>query len=188
MDKFLYIILIIVFIVIIIFKPTHFDKYIRGKDIIICGNSPKFDELYKKINVTNNSVIVRFNDAIKYYPHKSSTDVYVYGRAMNLTENKIKKLENKYKFVFGSGRNEVYRSNHILNNIELESPTTGFRFFTWILTKKHLVNSITILGFNMESLKSHGFDNKNFSRRHDRINEPKQLKKLVDKYKINYLQ
>jgi len=164
-----------------------FDDFIRGKDIVICGNSPEFDELYKKINLTDNSVVVRFNDAIKHYP-RSSTDVYVYGRAISrkYTQTDIDKLEKEYKFVFGQKCDESFRENHILDTINLKSPTTGFRFLTWMLTKQHLVKSITILGFNMGSSKAHRFDNSKFSKLHDRIEEPIQLKMLVDKYNVTY--
>ena len=181
----------IVFYVFLLWRRRRrlmvFDDFIRGKDIVICGNSPEFDELYKKINLTDNSVVVRFNDAIKHYP-RSSTDVYVYGRAISrkYTQTDIDKLEKEYKFVFGQKCDESFRENHILDTINLKSPTTGFRFLTWMLTKQHLVKSITILGFNMGSSKAHRFDNSKFSKLHDRIEEPIQLKMLVDKYNVTY--
>jgi len=166
-----------------------FDAFIRGKDIVICGNSPEFDTLYSQLNITNNSVVVRFNDAIKYYP-RSSTDVYVYGRAIarKYTRQDIDKLKTEYRFVFGHKCDEPFRTNHILDTIDIENPTTGFRFLTWMLTKQHLVKSITILGFNMKSSKAHRFDNIKFATRHDRVDEPNQLKRLVDKYNVTYLQ
>ena len=166
-------------------KLAAFYDFIRGKDIVICGNSPEFDELYKKINLTDNSVVVRFNRAINHYP-RSSTDVYVYGRGMKYRQTDIDKLNREYKFVIGNDE-PLLENNHIKDNIKLETPTTGFGFLTWMLTKQHLVKSITILGFNMGSSKSHGFDNTSIWKGHDRIEEPIQLKKLVDKYNVRYI-
>lgn len=163
-----------------------FNDFIRGKDIVICGNSPEFDELFKKIKLTDNSVVVRFNNAINHYP-SSSTDVYVYGKGIKHRQTDIDKLEKEYKFVFGQKCDESFRKNHILDTINLERPTTGFRFLTWMLTKQHLVKSITILGFNMGSSKAHRFDNSKFGKFHDRIEEPIQLKRLADKYNVRYI-
>jgi hypothetical protein len=166
-------------------KLAEFYDFIRGKDIVICGNSPEFDELFKKIKLTDNSVVVRFNRAINHYP-RSSTDVYVYGRGMEYTQTDIHKLEKEYKFVIGNYE-LLLENNHIKDNIKLETPTTGFDFLTCMLTKQHLVKSITILGFNMGSSKSHGFDNDSMYYKHDRIEEPIQLKRLVDKYNVRYI-
>jgi len=164
---------------------NKFNSYIKGKDIIVCGNSPEFEELFKKIKLTDNSVIVRFNNAIKYY---TPTDIYVYNKVMYNHNKSIPLRIKKYKFVFG-GKNSDFRNNGILEGFDFKQhiPTTGMRFLTWLCTKRQLVNSITIIGFNMKSKTGHIFDNKKISKKHNGDIETKYLKELVKKYNIKYI-
>ena len=75
--KLLVIILVLLIIVIIYFYFNNqlkqkFDKDSLLKElnkydnIIICGNSPKFTESFKKIKNTDDAFIIRFNRAVTY--------------------------------------------------------------------------------------------------------------------------
>lgn len=108
--KLLVIILVLLIIVIIYFYFNNqlkqkFDKDSLLKElnkydnIIICGNSPKFTESFKKIKNTDDAFIIRFNSVLEHLPKDSKTDVLFISSDVynNYDKSKIRKWNKKCK-------------------------------------------------------------------------------------------
>jgi hypothetical protein len=196
------IILIVVLILIITYFFTnnykykldkYFLKFITGKDLVICGNSPEYSEQIKKVNITNNTIIVRFNYAIYHIPENSKTDILImndgkYSSFMVFEYKKYMKYkkEQGIKYVFCTKQFLKYYKL-LYYKYGIYRPTSGLLFIYFIIKHIDLVNSVTLVGFNLLNT-GHYWNKKHPTAK---IHEPKRegeiINELVNKYSSKML-
>jgi hypothetical protein len=80
-------------------KKSFLEEINNYNNVIICGNSPKFNSSFNKIENPNESFIIRFNSVLEHLPENSKTDVLFISKDIydNYDKNKINKWTNKTK-------------------------------------------------------------------------------------------
>ena len=161
---------------------SHFLKFITNKDILICGNSPNYYDQINKVNINSNTVITRFNNVMDHIPKNSRTDIIILNSAryypfLFFKYNKYKK-EQSLKYVFWAKQFKKYRETIFKNN-GIKVPTSGMIFLYFIIKHIDLVNSVTLVGFNLY-LNGNIVSNRKVSKEHDVENETKLLNKFVE--------
>ena len=166
----------------------EFLKFITGKDILICGNSPEYTEQIKKVNITSNTIIVRFNYAIFHIPENSKTDILImndgkYKRLLISKYNKYKKYKKQQniKYLFCSTQfNEYGETFYKKNGIKI--PTAGLRFVYFITKHIDLINSATLVGFNLLNTGHYWNKDHPTAKVHEPKREGEVINELVNKY------
>jgi hypothetical protein len=179
-------VVLVLFLRLVSYRANKYDsdffKFITGKDLVICGNSPQYTEQIKKVNISSNTIIVRFNNAIYHIPENSKTDILIlnvshYYLFLLSNYNKYKKQQN-IKYVFCATQfNEYGETFYIKNGIK--TPTSGMIFLYFITKHIDLVNSVTLVGFNL-LISGHPWDKIKVSKEHDVENETRLLNKIIN--------
>jgi hypothetical protein len=133
------------------FYENEFINLLKNKNIIICGNSPKFLESFKKVKDIPNKLIIRFNTVLDHINNNDQTDVlFVSQELLNKYPvndfNKWKQKCNKCKIYYIE---EILKNNKILNEINKNTQlnfTSGFTTICYVLN--HNPN-ITLVGFDL---------------------------------------
>ena len=133
------------------FDETEFINILKNKNIIICGNSPKFPESFKLVKDIPNKLIIRFNTVLDFINDNDQTDVlFVSHELLNKYPvndfNKWKQKCNKCKIYYIE---EILKNNKKLNEINKKinlNFTSGFTTICYVLT--HNPN-ITLVGFDL---------------------------------------
>jgi hypothetical protein len=187
------VIILIIFSIVDSYHVNKLDKnlldFFTGKDLVICGNSPEYSEQIKKVNISSNTVIVRFNDAIFHIPENSKTDVLilnvVHYRSFLFEYKKYMKYkkEQGIKYIFSS--KQFLKYHRLLNDYYkcyTFKPTTGLLFIYFIIKHIDLINSVTLVGFNLLNTGHHWNKNIATAKVHDPIKEREIINNLVEEY------
>ena len=161
------------------FNETEFINTLKNKNIIICGNSPKFPESFKKVKDIPNKFIIRFNTVLDHIDDNNQTDVLFISKEL-LENNSIGDF-NKWKRKCKNCKiyyiESLLKNNNKLNEIVKEFPldfTSGFITVTYLLN--HTPN-ITLVGFDLPddyNSPANWYRNNSIWTGHD-INVEKQL-------------
>ena len=80
-------------------KKLFLDTINKYNRVIVCGNSPSFNDSFKKIKNPNDAFIIRFNSVLDHLPDNSKTDVLFISKDVydNYDKTKLNKWNNKTK-------------------------------------------------------------------------------------------
>ena len=164
---------------------SKFLKFITGKDLLICGNSPEYTEQIKKVNISTNTIIVRFNNAIYNIPENSKTDIFIlnvshYYLFLLSNYKKYKKQQN-IKYVFCATQFKKYRETFYKKN-GVRIPTSGMIFLYFITKHIDLINSATLVGFNLLNTGHYWNKDHPTAKVHEPKREGEVINELVNKY------
>ena len=191
--KIVLIVLVLIILVLILTEYKYklnrnFLKFITGKDLIICGNSPEYTEQIKKVNITNNTIIVRFNNAIFHIPENSKTDILILNHGkyfplliFNHKKYKKYKKQQNIKYVFSSKQFLKY-CRLIHNKYGIYKPSTGLLFIYFITKHIDLINSATLVGFNLLNTGHYWNKDHPTAKVHEPKREGEVINELVNKY------
>ena len=132
------------------FNETEFIESFKNKNIIICGNSPKFPESFEKIKDLPNKFIIRFNTVLDHITENNQTDVlFVSQELLNFPKTDFNKWEQKCKKCKIYYIEELLQNNKKLNEINKNTKlnfTSGFVTICYIL---NYTSNITLVGFDL---------------------------------------
>ena len=188
----LLIILLIIFIIFYqisrfnqVFKVDNFDENefiesFKNKNVIICGNSPKFPESFKKVK-DEFKFIIRFNTVLDHINDNNQTDVLFVSK--ELLDNSI---DDFIKWKQKCKRCKIYYIEELLkNNNKLDeiNKKINLNFTSGFVTLCYVLNhnpNITLVGFDLPddyTTQSNWFRNNAMYDGHN-VTEEKQL--LID--------
>ena len=173
------------------FDNDQFLESIKKKDIILCGNSPKFPEAFSKVTITPNTFIIRFNTILDHIDPDSKTDVLFVSKELlekysidEFTTWKNKCQQCKIYYI-----DSLLKNNKVLdeiNKVQKLNFTSGFICLSYLCSAD--VNSITLVGFDLpDDYKTpvNWFRKNVMYTGHDIKSEKEILSELIKKYKIN---
>ena len=191
----LLIILLIIFIIFYqisrfnqVFKVDNFDENefiesFKNKNVIICGNSPKFPESFKKVK-DKFKFIIRFNTVLDHINENDQTDVlFVSSELLNYPKTDFNKWKQKCKRCKIYFIEELLKNNNKLDEIRKDFPlnfTSGFTVICYIL--KYNPN-ITLVGFDLPddyTTQANWFRNNGTYDGHNVVKEKQLLLKLIN--------
>jgi uncharacterized Rossmann fold enzyme len=165
------------------FNKEHFLNEVNKKDkVIVCGNSPKFPESFKKIQNTDNAFIIRFNAVLDNLPEDSKVDTLFINDGKMLYDYDVRKWESKCTVYL---RDDLYRNELALFTNYPENITTGLIVLIFLVNNID-PKKIILVGFDMvnnyrEKAKWYGGK---FYNLHNIDNEKQILNEIVERYNI----
>ena len=169
------------------FDNEAFKRSFEGKTIIICGNSRKFPESFKKVEDPDSKFIIRFNSILDYIDNNDKTDVLLIADAVleEKENDEFKEWKKKCKNCKIFFVQNLLKNNKILDNIETKiNYTSGFITLTYLL---NYTTDIILVGFDLPDdydTPVNWYRNNNMYKGHDIKSEKELLLDLVNKYNI----
>ena len=170
-------------------NSNEFKSLLKWKrNIVICGNSPKFVESFKNVVITPDTLIIRFNSVLDHLPSDSKTDILFIS-----SEVKRDNLETWKRKCRVYDIEDIRKMGNIPNNY-----TSGLVLITFLLdiNKDTLLAGpnacvspaqLTLVGFDLPdtySDKANWFGENTVWNGHDISMEKQLLKNIVLKNNI----
>jgi hypothetical protein len=177
-----------------VFDKNLFLISIKNKDILLCGNSPKFPESFSKVTITPNTFIIRFNSVLDNIV-TSKTDVLFVSLHLlrTFSVDQFTTWRNKCNQckIFYIG--DLIQNNEVLEEIFKSQTksidfTSGFICLSYLCNYINYVNSISLVGFDLPddyNTPVNWFRKDTMYTGHDIKSEKELLSGLIDKYNIN---
>ena len=139
------------------FNKTSFLQDIHNKKyVVLCGNSVKFQESFKKISqdILQNAYIIRFNTVLDHLPEDTKTDtLFISSDVKNNNNKNIEKWSKKCKVVF---IDTLKNNEQVFNNYPV-TITSGLSVLIFLL--KYIdPKKIILVGFDMVNAPTDKFN------------------------------
>jgi hypothetical protein len=166
------------------FNKEHFLNEVNKKDkVIVCGNSPKFLESFKKIQNTDNAFIIRFNKVLGYLPEDAKTDTLIINKDISRYQYNVRKWESKCTVY---SIHELYSDESELFMNYPENITSGLVVLIFLVNNID-PKKIIIAGFDLVNYteKAHWFEETiTVDSIHDIDKDKQILNEIVERYNI----